>query len=112
MKITFYKCFKINKLFQRLKLTGYFLYECVPDKVSYVDWFERLSLPDTFASWFVVTELHVWILMVRYMAVDLTSTGEKKKYVKGDGHFVRNCIIEALWADVGNRIKLLEVRFT
>ncbi|XP_026322399.1 ubiquinol-cytochrome-c reductase complex assembly factor 1 isoform X2 [Hyposmocoma kahamanoa] len=93
----------------RLKLTGYFLYESVPDKVSYTEWFQTLNLPDTFASWFAVTELHVWLLMVRYMAEDLTSTSnEKKKYVKGDGHFVRNCIIEALWADVGNRIKLLE----
>ncbi|XP_045765499.1 ubiquinol-cytochrome-c reductase complex assembly factor 1 [Maniola jurtina] len=93
----------------RLKLTGYFLYECVPDRVAYNEWFEKLELPDTFASWFMVTELHVWLLLVRYMAEDVTSIGtEKKKYVKGDGHFVRNCIIEALWADVANRIKLLE----
>lgn len=99
-------------MFQRLKLTGYFLYECVPDKVSYTEWFKKLNLPDTFTSWFTVTELHVWLLMVRYMAEDLTSTSnDKNRYVKGDGHFVRNCIIEALWADVGNRIKLLEVRF-
>jgi hypothetical protein len=49
--------------------------------------------------------------MVRYMAEDVTSTPnkDKKQYVKGDGHFVRNCMIEALWADVGNKIKLLEV---
>ncbi|XP_023942443.2 ubiquinol-cytochrome-c reductase complex assembly factor 1-like [Bicyclus anynana] len=93
----------------RLKLTGYFLYECVPDKVAYAEWFEDLELPDTFASWFMITELHVWLLLVRYMAEDAMATGtDKKKYVKGDGHFVRNCIIEALWADVGNRIKLLE----
>lgn len=44
------------------------------------------------------------------MAEDLTATSNENKYIKGDGHFVRNCIIEALWADVGNRIKLLEVR--
>ncbi|XP_026496866.1 ubiquinol-cytochrome-c reductase complex assembly factor 1 isoform X1 [Vanessa tameamea] len=93
----------------RLKLTGYFLYECVPVKVAYNEWFEILELPDTFASWFIITELHVWLLLVRYMAEDVTSlSGQKNKYVKGDGHFVRNCIIEALWADVANRIKLLE----
>ncbi|KAL0832819.1 hypothetical protein ABMA28_000980 [Loxostege sticticalis] len=93
----------------RLKLTGYFLYESVPDKVAYREWFEKLDLPDTFVSWFTITELHVWILMVRYMAEDISiSTNDKKQYVKGDGHFVRNCIIEALWADVGNKIKLLE----
>ncbi|XP_049870233.1 ubiquinol-cytochrome-c reductase complex assembly factor 1 [Pectinophora gossypiella] len=93
----------------RLKLTGYFLYESVPDNVQYHEWAEKLKLPDTFATWFAITELHVWLLLVRYMAEDIKSVAnEKKKYVKGDGHFVRNCIIEALWADVGNRIKLLE----
>ncbi|XP_013190311.1 ubiquinol-cytochrome-c reductase complex assembly factor 1 [Amyelois transitella] len=93
----------------RLKLTGYFLYESIPDKVAYQEWFQELNLPDTFASWFTVTELHVWMLMVRYMAEDIMATSiDKKKYVKGDGHFVRNCIVEALWADVGNKIKLLE----
>ncbi|KAJ8727607.1 hypothetical protein PYW07_001726 [Mythimna separata] len=93
----------------RLKLTGYFLYECIPENVAFAEWFESLELPDTFASWFTITELHVWLLMVRYMAEDvMLPTGEKKKYIKGDGHFVRNCIIEALWADVANKIKLLE----
>ncbi|KAI8424396.1 hypothetical protein MSG28_002913 [Choristoneura fumiferana] len=93
----------------RLKLTGYFLYESVPDRVEYMEWVNELNLPDTFASWFTITELHVWLLLVRYMAEDIIpSVEDKNKYVKGDGHFVRNCIIEALWADVGNRIKLLE----
>ncbi|PZC86687.1 hypothetical protein B5X24_HaOG206249 [Helicoverpa armigera] len=93
----------------RLKLTGYFLYEGIPENVSYADWFESLELPDTFVSWFTITELHVWLLMVRYMAEDIVlPTGDKKKYIKGDGHFIRNCIIEALWADVANKIKLLE----
>lgn len=78
--------------------------------MAYTEWFESLDLPDTFASWFNITELHVWLLMVRYMAEDvMLPSGEKKKYIKGDGHFVRNCIIEALWADVANKIKLLEV---
>lgn len=78
--------------------------------MAYSEWFEKLDLPDTFVSWFTVTELHVWMLMVRYMAEDIMAThSDKKKYVKGDGHFVRNCLIEALWADVGNKVKLLEV---
>ncbi|KAH9635676.1 hypothetical protein HF086_003400 [Spodoptera exigua] len=78
----------------RLKLTGYFLYECIPENVSYAEWFERyflyecipenvsyaewfesLELPDTFASWFIITELHVWMLMVRYMAEDILLPG-------------------------------------
>ncbi|KOB51904.1 Ubiquinol-cytochrome c reductase complex chaperone CBP3-like protein, partial [Operophtera brumata] len=55
---------------------------------TYDEWFEKLELPDTFASWFIITELHVWMLMVRYMAEDVAvSASEKKKYIKGDGHF-------------------------
>lgn len=93
----------------RLKLTGYFLYESIHANIVYEEWFEKLELPDTLASWFSITELHVWLLMVRYMAEDIAHTAkEKKTYVKGDGHFVRNCIVEALWADVSSRIKLLE----
>jgi hypothetical protein len=54
-------------------------------------------MPDTFYSWFLVTELHVWILMVRTMA-----EGE-------EGRFVRNNIVEAMWEDVSTRVKKLEV---
>jgi cytochrome b pre-mRNA-processing protein 3 len=54
-------------------------------------------MPDTFNSWFLVTELHVWMLMVRAMA-------------EGDeGRFVRNNIVEAMWEDVITRVKKLEV---
>lgn len=92
----------------RLKLSGYFLYESIPNSVVYPDWFRQCELPDTFASWFLVTELHVWLLMVRCMAEDAGKVTPEKKPIKGDGHLIRNCVIEALWADVGNRVKLLE----
>jgi cytochrome b pre-mRNA-processing protein 3 len=57
----------------------------------------ELQMPDTFYSWFLVTELHVWMLMVRTMA-----EGE-------EGRFVRNNIVEAMWEDVITRVKKLEV---
>ncbi|XP_022919312.1 ubiquinol-cytochrome-c reductase complex assembly factor 1 [Onthophagus taurus] len=77
----------------RLSVLGYLLYESIADKIVYVDFFEEFNLPDTFYSWFVITELHVWMLMVRCMA-------------EGDnGRFVRNHIVEAMWADVGQRVK-------
>ncbi|XP_048479136.1 ubiquinol-cytochrome-c reductase complex assembly factor 1 [Plutella xylostella] len=92
----------------RLKLSGYFLYESVPAQVNYVEWFSKCEIEDTFSSWFYITELHVWLLMVRCMAEDATNAAQKERYVKGDGWFIRNCIVEALWADVSNRIKLLD----
>lgn len=60
--------------------------------------FDTLALPDTFYSWFVITELHIWMLSVRLMAV-----GE-------DGRIVRNGMMEALWNDVPTRVKYLGVR--
>lgn len=80
----------------KLKASAYILYENVADKVLYMKFFEELQMPDTFYSWFLVTELHVWILMVRTMA-----EGE-------EGRFVRNNIVEAMWEDVSTRVKKLE----
>lgn len=61
-------------------------------------YFLDFNMPDTFYSWFLVTELHVWMLMVRYMA-------------EGDnGKMVRNNLVEAMWNDVDNRLNKLGVR--
>ncbi|KAG5866560.1 hypothetical protein JTB14_013830 [Gonioctena quinquepunctata] len=79
----------------RLKAASYILYEEIADKVDYVSFFEEFHLPDTFYSWFVVTELHIWMLSVRVMA-----DGE-------DGLLIRNAIFDALWRDVTQRVKKL-----
>ena len=54
-------------------------------------------MPDTFYSWFVITELHVWMLMVRCMAEG------------PDGQVLRNCIVQSMWNDVNQRTKQLGV---
>lgn len=86
---------------QRLKVTSHLLYESVADKINYVAFFRDFNLPNTFNSWFLVTELHVWLLMMRAMA-EGSETGE-------DGRFLRNCIVEAMWGDVNTRAKKLGV---
>lgn len=90
--------------FQRLKVTSHLLYESVADKINYVTFFRDFNLPNTFNSWFLVTELHVWLLLMRSMA-EGSETGE-------DGRFLRNCIVEAMWGDVNTRAKKLGVGFT
>ncbi|KAF5280054.1 hypothetical protein FQA39_LY18169 [Lamprigera yunnana] len=80
---------------QRLRFRGYILFECIADHLHYGDMFKSLNLPDTFYSWFVITELHIWLLTVRFMA-----EGE-------NGRIVRNYIVQALWADVEERTKKL-----
>jgi hypothetical protein len=54
-------------------------------------------MPDTFHSWFVVTALHVHLLMARLMV-----EGE-------EGRIVRNAVVEAMWSDVEFKSKLLGV---
>ncbi|XP_044261938.1 ubiquinol-cytochrome-c reductase complex assembly factor 1 [Tribolium madens] len=79
----------------RLMAAAYFLYENIADRVNYVSFFEELDVPDTFYSWFVITELHIWMISARIMA-------------EGDnGRHLRNFLVEALWNDVGQRIKKL-----
>ncbi|XP_068148596.1 ubiquinol-cytochrome-c reductase complex assembly factor 1 [Drosophila tropicalis] len=83
----------------RLKVASHLLYESVADKINYVAFFRDFNLPNTFNSWFLVTELHVWLLLMRSMA-EGSETGE-------DGRFLRNCIVEAMWGDVNTRAKKL-----
>ncbi|XP_023725594.1 ubiquinol-cytochrome-c reductase complex assembly factor 1 isoform X1 [Cryptotermes secundus] len=80
----------------KLKASAYILYENVADKIPYIKFFKEFQMADTFYSWFLVTELHVWMLMVRTMA-----EGE-------EGRFVRNNIVEAMWQDISTRAKKLE----
>ncbi|XP_076065610.1 ubiquinol-cytochrome c reductase complex assembly factor 1 [Oratosquilla oratoria] len=79
----------------RLKASGFKLYESIAEKVVPTDFFQVCEMPDTFQSWFVVIELHIWMVMVR-----LEVEGE-------DGRFTRNALIEALWEDVDTRSKKL-----
>ncbi|KAH8371491.1 hypothetical protein KR093_007705 [Drosophila rubida] len=83
----------------RLKVASHLLYESVADKINYVAFFRDFHLSNTFNSWFLVTELHVWLLLMRSMA-EGSETGE-------DGRFLRNCIVEAMWGDVNTRAKKL-----
>ncbi|XP_055916687.1 ubiquinol-cytochrome-c reductase complex assembly factor 1 [Eupeodes corollae] len=83
----------------RLRVCSHILYESVADKINYLKFFEYFNLPNTFNSWFLVTELHVWMLLVRAM-VEGPEAGE-------DGRFLRNAIVEAMWSDVNTRAKKL-----
>lgn len=62
--------------------------------------FVDFNMPDTFLSWFLVTELHVWMIMLRYMA--------DENY----GKVVRNFAVNAMWEDTKARIDQLGVSIT
>lgn len=79
----------------RAHVIGTMAYENIVDKIDYSVFYKDFNMADTFFSWFLVTELHVWMLMVRYMA--------EGKY----GQIARNALVEMMWDDVNTRSKLL-----
>uniref|UniRef100_A0A182QA72 Ubiquinol-cytochrome c chaperone domain-containing protein n=1 Tax=Anopheles farauti TaxID=69004 RepID=A0A182QA72_9DIPT len=83
----------------RLRVSSCLLYESVVDHINYTEFFQHFDMPDTFNTWFLITELHVWMLLVRSMA-----EGAEKGAA---GRFMRNCIVETMWNDVTTRAKQL-----
>lgn len=83
----------------RLRAGSTLLYENIADGVDYMQFFTEFNMRDTFNSWFLVTELHVWLLCTRVMQEAVTD--------KDDGRFIRNCLVETMWADVHTRSKKL-----
>ena len=78
-----------------LKRTSFELYESAVDNLEYMTFFKQLQMPDTLYSWYLVTELHVWMMMVRVMREE------------NHGRFLRNSLSEILWRDIEARIKAL-----
>ncbi|XP_055531306.1 ubiquinol-cytochrome-c reductase complex assembly factor 1-like isoform X4 [Wyeomyia smithii] len=83
----------------RLRMSSCYLYESVADCVNYNEFFTYFNMPNSFSTWFLITELHVWMLLVRAMA-----EGPEKDAA---GRFMRNCIVETMWNDVTTRVKQL-----
>jgi len=83
----------------RLRGSSVLLYENIADGVNYAEFFIEFNMPDTFNSWFLVTELHCWLLLTRVM--------QEGPENREDGRFIRNCLVEAMWADVQARAKRL-----
>ena len=63
-----------NKLFSgvpvaKLRSSGYILLTICAQRPDVVKFFETFNMPDTFYSWFLITELHVWLLGVRQVTL-------------------------------------------
>ncbi|XP_011253957.1 ubiquinol-cytochrome-c reductase complex assembly factor 1 isoform X3 [Camponotus floridanus] len=75
----------------RYMALGSLVYEHVMAQVDYPFFYKHFNMADTFFSWFLVTELHLWMIMVRYMA-------------EGNaGRLVRNSAVNSLWEDTKAR---------
>lgn len=87
-----------RKHFNRYMLRGMIikdLYSACVHGIQYEDLSDACEMPDTFQSWFTITILHVWMAMVR-----LKSEGKH-------GDKLINCIVDLMWKDVEERMKLL-----
>ncbi|XP_031556466.1 ubiquinol-cytochrome-c reductase complex assembly factor 1-like [Actinia tenebrosa] len=69
------------------------MYRSCIEEVNYDDFYEACSMPDTFQSWFMINQLHIWMCLVRLKA-------EGK-----DGQFMYRKLVEIMWQDVEARMK-------
>uniref|UniRef100_A0A336N0M6 CSON008085 protein n=1 Tax=Culicoides sonorensis TaxID=179676 RepID=A0A336N0M6_CULSO len=97
--LSFFDRFKIanSKSTSKVKLgvAGVRIYEQIADKIDYPTFFIKFKLPNTYNSWFLVTELHVWMALSRCMAMDEA------------GRTLRSSIVETMWQDASTRAKQL-----
>ncbi|XP_015119795.1 ubiquinol-cytochrome-c reductase complex assembly factor 1 [Diachasma alloeum] len=86
--------FHLHKKYQ-LRPRAWLLYRDSVDRLDYLGFFKEFRMADTFFSWFLVTELHVWMLMVKLMNHGL------------EGSECRKDVVEAMWQDANMRKKQL-----
>jgi len=63
-RIPFVNWFYNDIMKGRVKVNSFFLYAGITKQVNYIEFFKIVPMDDTFNSWFLITELHVWMLMV------------------------------------------------
>ena len=73
------------------------LYEACVHRVDYHSIYEACRMPDTLQSWFLVNSLHVWFCLVRLKAEG------------GEGRLVYKQLVQALWADIRQRMKAMGI---
>ncbi|XP_013870750.1 ubiquinol-cytochrome c reductase complex assembly factor 1 [Austrofundulus limnaeus] len=86
---------KYNKW--KMKIAALRMYTCCVERINYDEFFERCSLADTLNSWFLVTQLHVWMCLVR-----MRQEGR-------EGRFLCHYIVHAMWGDVEQRSKIMGI---
>lgn len=79
-----------------LKNSSCHLYIACTDLVDVVPFIDHLKLDDTFSTWFRITKLHVWMILVRCM-----------KEGKPNGELLRNELISRMWEDTTARMDKL-----
>lgn len=79
-----------------LKQSALRLYICCVELAPHDSFIREFDLPDTFNSWFRITELHLWMVLCR-----LAAEGK-------EGKTMRNFIITNTWTDIEKKSKKLQ----
>ena len=79
----------------QMAAAGVYLYLCIQKQIDFKQFFQICNSRDVYVSFCLVTFLHVWMVCVR-----LAEEGQS-------GKFVRNRLIEAMYNDIGERVKKL-----
>ena len=115
----------------KLRASGYILSTHCSQRIDIVNFFETFDMPDTFYSWFLVTEIHVWLIGVSPLFASSGGTAARTADLQAslqcsviiltviiqarlmgvgdEGRIVRNALVEALWLDCDNRAKVWTV---
>lgn len=80
-----------------LSRSAYSIYKNTFDELNYEKFFEVCKLPDSMHSWFLIAQLHMWLLMVRL------------KREGNDGEFLIKQLVEVFWEDAKQRPRKLGV---
>lgn len=81
----------------KIRQSSIFLYEGCTDRLPYEKFFQQCQLEDTFFSFFLLLELHIWMCFVRSMRSG------------AEGRMLRNELTQRLWVDIDSRLKLVEI---
>uniref|UniRef100_A0A0K0DXP8 Ubiq_cyt_C_chap domain-containing protein n=1 Tax=Strongyloides stercoralis TaxID=6248 RepID=A0A0K0DXP8_STRER len=95
------KFFKSVKLDQETRLlldkSADQLYFCCANNFPFIALQEKFGLPDTFASWYKLTLMHVWIVLLRiHVSMDYYA------YER-----FRTSLLTVMWHDIDTRLKLV-----
>lgn len=70
---------------------AFFVYTSAVDSINHAEFYEKFKMANTFNTWFLVTEIHVWMLMARAMA--------EREHSK----LIRDNIVASMWEDISER---------
>ncbi|BFZ11162.1 hypothetical protein BsWGS_14201 [Bradybaena similaris] len=76
-----------------LAFSGRNLYVCCTDCIDFSEFVEALNIPDTFNSWFLLLQLHLWMVNVK-----LSQMGQ-------EGAFIKVHMYKAMWQNIEERLK-------